>query len=127
MILLVEDVHRDPAGLALLCSTHAGPTGSGWCSPHARSPNLRAAADRQATHGTSTSMATGRLAHDQQVPPTPRGRIPKDATLKQRMARKLRTKPGRAAYARRKAIVEIVDTGHHWPAGQRPGHGLATS
>ena len=30
------------------------------------------------------------------------------ATAKQRMARKLTTKPGRAAYARRKAIVEPV-------------------
>jgi len=39
---------------------------------------------------------------------TPAGRIPKDFTLKQRMARKLRTKPGQAAYARRKAIVEPV-------------------
>ena len=47
-------------------------------------------------------MATGRLAHDEQVPP--RGRIPKKATLKERMARKLRC----AAYARRKAIVELV-------------------
>ncbi|MYW16931.1 IS1182 family transposase, partial [Streptomyces sp. SID2955] len=53
-------------------------------------------------------MATGRLAHDEQVPPAPRGRIPADATLKQRMARKLRTKPGKAAYRHRKAIVEPV-------------------
>ena len=53
-------------------------------------------------------MATGRLAHDEQVPPAPRGRIRNDATGKQRMARRLRTKPGRAAYARRKAIVEPV-------------------
>src|SRR5215472_6224305 len=53
-------------------------------------------------------MATGRLAHDEQVPPAPRGRIPASATPKQRMARKLRTKPGRAAYRRRKAIVEPV-------------------
>jgi hypothetical protein len=53
-------------------------------------------------------MAIGRLAHDEQVPPAPRGRIPKNATLKERMARKLRTKPGKAAYARRKAIVEPV-------------------
>ena len=34
--------------------------------------------------------------------------IPANATPKQRMARKLRTKPGRAAYRRRKAIVEPV-------------------
>ena len=32
----------------------------------------------------------------------------KDATPKQRMARKLRTKKGKAAYARRKVIVEPV-------------------
>ncbi|TFD14844.1 IS5/IS1182 family transposase, partial [Cryobacterium sp. TMT4-10] len=31
---------------------------------------------------------------------------PADATLRERMARKLKTKKGRAAYARRKAIVE---------------------
>ncbi|MGI5133807.1 transposase [Streptomyces sp. CA-106110] len=53
-------------------------------------------------------LATGRLKHEEQVPPAPRGRIPKDATLKERMARKLRTKPGKAAYSRRRAIVEPV-------------------
>lgn len=51
-------------------------------------------------------IASGRLKLDEVVPAVPRGRIPKDATLTQRMARRLRTKPGRAAYARRKAIVE---------------------
>jgi hypothetical protein len=69
--------------------------------------NLAAAAARHAEQGTEVLLATGRLRHGE-VPPAPRGRIPKDATLKQRMARKLRTKPGRAAYARRKAIVEPV-------------------
>ena len=77
---------------------------AGYCSD----ANLDAAAARQAAHGTETLMATGRLRHDEQVPPAPRGRIPTTATAKQRMARKLRTKPGRAAYARRKAIVEPV-------------------
>jgi transposase len=77
---------------------------AGYCSED----NLQAAAERQADHGTTTFMATGRLTHDDQVPPAPRGRIPNDATLKQRMARRLRTKPGKAAYARRKAIVEPV-------------------
>ena len=38
----------------------------------------------------------------------PRGPIPKSATGKQRMARKLSTRKGRAIYARRKAIVEPV-------------------
>jgi transposase len=77
---------------------------AGYCSD----ANLGAAAARQANHGTETLMATGRLRHDEQVPAAPRGRIPTAATPKQRMARKLRTKPGRAAYARRKAIVEPV-------------------
>jgi transposase len=77
---------------------------AGYCSE----ANLEAAAKRQAEHGTQTFMATGRLRHDEQVTPTPRGRIPAGATLKQRMARTLRTKPGRAAYSRRKAIVEPI-------------------
>lgn len=42
-------------------------------------------------------MATGRLAHDEQVPPAPRGRTPANAPLRERMARKLRTKPGKSA------------------------------
>ena len=51
-------------------------------------------------------IATGRLKHGEVVAAAPRGRIPKNATRTERMARRLRTKPGRAAYARRKAIVE---------------------
>lgn len=66
--------------------------------------NVAAAADR----GVDAFIATGRLRHGETPPPAPRGRIPKTATVKERMARKLRTKPGRAAYARRKAIVEPV-------------------
>lgn len=53
-------------------------------------------------------IATGRMKHGQTPPAAPRGPIPKNATPKQRMARKLRTEPGKAAYARRKAIVEPV-------------------
>jgi transposase len=51
-------------------------------------------------------IATGRLKHHEQVPDAPQGRPPKDLTTKEEMARKLRTKKGRAEYARRKAIVE---------------------
>lgn len=63
-----------------------------------------------ATHaaGSEPLIATGRLQHTDPVLPAPRGRIPKGATAKQRMARKLRTQRGRAAYARRKTIVEPV-------------------
>lgn len=49
---------------------------AGYCSE----TNLEAALDRQLACGNDTFMATGRLAHDEQVPPAPRGRIPKDAT-----------------------------------------------
>jgi len=66
--------------------------------------NVAAAAER----GVDAFIATGRLAHHRQASPAPRGRIPAAATPKQRMARKLRTKAGKAAYARRKAIVEPV-------------------
>jgi len=58
--------------------------------------------------GTDPLIATGRLTHGEKVPDAPRGRIPTNATPKARMARKLRTKKGKAAYARRKVIVEPV-------------------
>ncbi len=53
-------------------------------------------------------VATGRLKHNQQVPPHPRGRPPAGLTVKERMARKLRTKKGRETYAERKWISEPV-------------------
>jgi len=59
-------------------------------------------------HGLDPYIATGRFKHDESPAPAPRGAIPKDATPKQRMARKTRTKKGRAIYSRRKAIVEPV-------------------
>jgi len=58
--------------------------------------------------GTEFFIATGRLKHGEKVPDAPRGRIPNNATAKERMARKLKTKRGRAVYARRKAIIEPV-------------------
>jgi transposase len=64
--------------------------------------------DATVARGVDPYLATGRLRHGEEPPPAPRGRIPKDLTPKGRMARKLRTKPGRAAYKRRKAIVEPV-------------------
>jgi len=59
-------------------------------------------------HGLDPYLATGRFKHTEPPPPSPRGPIPKHANPKQRMARKTRTKTGRAIYARRKAIVEPV-------------------
>jgi len=59
-------------------------------------------------HGLDPHIATGRFKHSEPPAPAARGPIPKDATPKQRMARKLKTKKGRKIYSRRKAIVEPV-------------------
>ncbi len=53
-------------------------------------------------------LATGRIKHGDQLPMAPRGRIPKEASIKERMARKLRTVNGRAIYAKRKEISEPI-------------------
>ncbi len=53
-------------------------------------------------------IATGRQKHNEKIPDSPKGRPPKDLTAKQKMARRNRTKKGRAEYARRKVIIEPV-------------------
>lgn len=53
-------------------------------------------------------LATGKRKHTDITESAPRGRIPKDATNKERMVRKLRTKKGRETYSKRKQIVEPV-------------------
>jgi transposase len=59
-------------------------------------------------HGLDPFIATGRFRHSEPQAPAPRGPVPENATPKQLMARKLKTKQGHAVYARRKAIVEPV-------------------
>jgi transposase len=73
---------------------------AGYCSEE----NLQTAA----VTDINVLVATGRLKRNEAVPDAPRGPIPKNATQRERMARRLRTKKGRADYARRKAIVEPV-------------------
>jgi transposase len=58
--------------------------------------------------GIDPYVATERLKHNEEIPAVPRGRIPKDLSAKQRMARKLRTKNGRETYAKRKGIIEPI-------------------
>jgi len=58
--------------------------------------------------GIDAYVAVRRDRHGVTPPPPPRGRIPTGLSRRERMARKLRTKAGRAHYARRKAIVEPV-------------------
>lgn len=53
-------------------------------------------------------LAVGKEKHGNKSSPAIRGRIPKNATVKERMARKLKTKKGRKIYAKRKYIVEPV-------------------
>jgi hypothetical protein len=53
-------------------------------------------------------IATGRQQHGEKVEAAPCGRIPKNATIKERMTRKLRTIRGRCTYSKRKEIVEPV-------------------
>jgi len=58
--------------------------------------------------GVDPYIPPDRQKHGELSPPPTRGRIPKRATAKERMRRKLRTRKGRRIYARRKAIVEPV-------------------
>jgi transposase len=62
---------------------------------------------RAAELGVEAFIATGRLKHGEK-PPAPVGRPPKEMSLKQWMARRLRTKKGAATYSRRKATAEPV-------------------
>jgi transposase len=61
-----------------------------------------------AGHGLDAHIATGKTRHEDPAPVAPRGPIPKHATAKQRMQRKLKTKKGHAVYKQRKTIVEPV-------------------
>ena len=71
---------------------------------YASDDNLTALASRS----IDAYVATRRDRHSAPPPPPPRGRIPSALSARGRMDRKLRTKRGRAHYARRKTIVEPV-------------------
>ncbi|MFY0563467.1 IS1182 family transposase [Archangium lansingense] len=58
--------------------------------------------------GVECFIATGRDKHGEEAPPAPRGRRPAGMSFKERMKRKLSTKRGRKAYARRKVTAEPV-------------------
>jgi len=73
---------------------------AGYCSTN----NI----DATAGGASDVLIATGRQKHGERITDSPKGRIANNATSRERMARRLRTKSGRADYARRKAIVEPV-------------------
>jgi len=70
--------------------------------------------------GIEPCLATERLKHHGKVASALRGRIPQGLSAKQRMARKLRTKVGRAMYAKRegddRADLRPVEAGAGVPA-----------
>jgi transposase len=95
LIAMIERV-REQAGQKV----HEVLADSGYCSEE----NLRKAARKK----IDLFVATGKQKHNQPAPSSPRGRIPKSATLVERMKRKLMTMAGQAIYARRKTIIEPV-------------------
>jgi len=66
--------------------------------------NIKYAQDK----GIDAYIATEKVKHSAPPVKAVRGRMPKDLTVKQKMARKLRTKKGRETYSKRKSIVEPV-------------------
>lgn len=117
----VTDCASDVPSLLLMLAQADANTGqaptqalpdTGYCSKD----NLAALVARAQRSPTQVLVATGRLRHGE-VPATPAGTGPAPAggqgspgvvTDKERMAGLLRTDAGRAAYARRKDIVEPV-------------------
>jgi transposase len=78
---------------------------SGYCSEQ----NLAyMASEDDPKRAIEAWVATGKTKHNDAASRAPRGRMPRGLTRVERMQRKLRTKAGRAVYARRKAVVEPV-------------------
>lgn len=73
---------------------------AGYCSQS----NLEALAARP----IEAFIATGKMHRSYNQPESPRGRIPSDLDIRQRMQRKLSTKAGRARYRLRQQVVEPV-------------------
>lgn len=100
LVPMTEKTEENLVGAGISGSPRTLLTDAGYCSEE----NLEAA------EGLNPDVlcATGRQRHGEKFQKTPRGPIPKNATRREKMARRLRTKKGRADYARRKAIVEPV-------------------
>jgi transposase len=92
----------------VLTNTGAAPAQLLADAGYSSTANLDWAAGFTTSHATEFFIAPGRQRRDEPAPVAPRGRIPAEATAKQRMARRLTTKRGQAVYARRKTIVEPV-------------------
>jgi hypothetical protein len=91
---MVEQVEANTGGKPRELSADAG---------YFSEQNVRALEDKQ----IEPLVAAQRIKHGES-PPAPRGRIPQQAGVKERMIRKLQTQAGREAYALRKVTVEPV-------------------
>ena len=78
---------------------------AGYCSK--KNLEYANALEKQSGGGTEFFIATGRQKHGE-IPGEAGGTLPADASLRQQMAKKLKTERGHTVYARRKAIVEPV-------------------
>lgn len=59
-------------------------------------------------HNVEALIPPGRIRHTEKPPDAPRGRMPNDLSVKDRMRRLLATKKGKRLYAKRKETVEPV-------------------
>jgi hypothetical protein len=98
LVPMTEKTEKNLSQVGISGSPQTLLTDAGYCSEE----NLQAAEGL----GPDVLCATGRERHGEKFQKTPRGPVPKNATRREKMARRLRTKKGRADYARRKAIVE---------------------
>lgn len=100
VVPMIDQVQANLAGAGIDDAIEAALGDAGYYSE----ANATALAGR----GIEAYLATERLKHHEKIAAAPRGRIPAGLTPKQRMARKLRTKKGRAMYAKRKGMIEPI-------------------
>jgi transposase len=100
LVPMAEKTEENLAGAGISGSPKTLLADAGYCSED----NLEAAESLK----PDVLIATGRQRHGEKFQTTPRGPVPRNATRREQMARRLRTKKGRADYARRKVIVEPV-------------------
>jgi hypothetical protein len=93
----------EPAITSIETTLHATPEAVLADAGYWSEANVRTLEDRR----IEAFIATGKQKHGETAP-APRGRMPKRMTVREKMARKLRTRRGREAYSRRKVVAEPV-------------------
>jgi transposase len=100
----VDSIQMEPMAMEILENTGTLPEKLSADAGYWSEANI----EGLSTLGVESFVAVQRDKHRVKLPESPRGRIPKNASAKDRMRRKLATDRGRRIYARRKAIVEPV-------------------